>query len=714
MSNQLQITGDLKVKSLTGALTASSGVVASVALGGANGVATLDSGGKIPVSQLPNSVMEYKGSWDASTNTPTLADGTGNAGDVYICSVAGIVNFGSGPITFAVGDQVIYNGTIWQKIGGGAGSITGSGTSGEIAYFNGTSTITSEAAFVYDASTNRLGVNTSVPNATIGANSALDSGYGLLIKTGSSNYNGIGVSIDSTYGNLISTEKLGSAIARNLTLLNQSGFVSLKENGNFGVNTLNPAVSGTGIDIYGSTSVGLRFHTATSGTTVSDGAGINYSAANNLGITNYENGAIDLVTNGSSGVYIANTGFVGINGATPTTALTVNGSATISGLTTGQIVFPTSGGLLNGSSNLFWNNSTSQLGVGTNVPSAGVTCYSTSAATQFKAAGTAPAFTFSDTLTASTYAAVFGLATGTNQFVTGTIAGDMAVANQSTVAGSIIFGTGSTQKMKLTAAGDLGIGASSPDTKLDVRGEISLSYSADNGLRFYNQDRSNWSSISNINTTTNANLVFRTSSGTALTLNNNRDAYFTTNVSIGSGAAPSTRLQVVSTGTIVTLGEQSGTTGKQLLIGVDATTGTSELQSVWQNNSYTRLNLNPNGGPVYAGAVRLDTLSDERIKDNIQPITGALDKVLSITGKKFHLKDEEDGKIRYGFIAQELEGIVDELVIQTDMTFTKDDLEVENIKSVDNWASSWSALLVEAIKEQQAQIEELKEIIKNK
>ena len=346
MSNQLQITGDLKVKTLTGALTASSGVVASVALGGANGVATLDSGGKIPVSQLPNSVMEYKGSWDASTNTPTLADGTGNAGDVYICSVAGTVNFGSGPITFAVGDQVIYNGTIWQKIGGGAGSITGSGTSGEIAYFNGTSTITSEAAFIYDASTNRLGVNTSNPNATIGATNAIDSGYGLLIKTGSSNYNGIGVSIDSTYGNLISTEKLGSAIARNLTLLNQSGFVSLKENGNFGVNTLNPAVSGTGVDIYGSTSVGLRFHTATSGTTVSDGAGINYSAANNLGITNYENGAIDLVSNGYSGVYISNIGYVGINGATPTVALTVTGAGNFtSNVTATNFIIPAAGRL---------------------------------------------------------------------------------------------------------------------------------------------------------------------------------------------------------------------------------------------------------------------------------------------------------------------------------------------------------------------------------
>lgn len=83
--------------------------------GANNGVATLDSGGKIPVNQLPNSVMEYKGNWNASTNSPSLADGVGNAGDVYRINVAGTQNLGSGSITFEVGDWVVYNGSIWEK-----------------------------------------------------------------------------------------------------------------------------------------------------------------------------------------------------------------------------------------------------------------------------------------------------------------------------------------------------------------------------------------------------------------------------------------------------------------------------------------------------------------------------------------------------------------------------------------------------------------------
>jgi len=95
--------------------------------GNANGYASLDSQGKVPITQLPSSIMEYKGTWNAATNTPTLANGTGDTGDVYICNVAGTVNFGAGPITFAVGDYVIYSGTIWQRSSGAVGTVTSVG-----------------------------------------------------------------------------------------------------------------------------------------------------------------------------------------------------------------------------------------------------------------------------------------------------------------------------------------------------------------------------------------------------------------------------------------------------------------------------------------------------------------------------------------------------------------------------------------------------------
>ena len=86
-----------------------------------NGIASLDPDGRIPYSQLPESAMEFKGDWNASTNTPTLADGTGNLGDMYLVSVGGTVDLGSGNITFLDGDRVIYNQAgKWEKISGGS------------------------------------------------------------------------------------------------------------------------------------------------------------------------------------------------------------------------------------------------------------------------------------------------------------------------------------------------------------------------------------------------------------------------------------------------------------------------------------------------------------------------------------------------------------------------------------------------------------------
>jgi hypothetical protein len=124
MANQIVVSAGAKVRDLQDVIIGTSGVLTSLGFDVANGVPRLDVNGKILVSQLPNSVMEYKGTWNAATNTPTLANGTGNQGDVYLCNVAGTVNFGAGPIAFVVGDQVIYSGSIWQRASGATGTVT--------------------------------------------------------------------------------------------------------------------------------------------------------------------------------------------------------------------------------------------------------------------------------------------------------------------------------------------------------------------------------------------------------------------------------------------------------------------------------------------------------------------------------------------------------------------------------------------------------------
>ena len=84
----------------------------------ANGVASLDGSGTVPTSQLPAAVLgalKYQGTWNASTNTPTLASGVGTQGYYYVVSVAGTTNL-DGIASWAVGDWAIYSGTAWQKI----------------------------------------------------------------------------------------------------------------------------------------------------------------------------------------------------------------------------------------------------------------------------------------------------------------------------------------------------------------------------------------------------------------------------------------------------------------------------------------------------------------------------------------------------------------------------------------------------------------------
>ena len=101
----------------------------------ANGYAPLNASGKIENSYLNTSVMNYHGTWDASTNTPALADGMIGAdpGDIYIVSVAGTQNLGSGSITFGVDDWVIYSQTnVWQRVANSNAVASVNGATGAV------------------------------------------------------------------------------------------------------------------------------------------------------------------------------------------------------------------------------------------------------------------------------------------------------------------------------------------------------------------------------------------------------------------------------------------------------------------------------------------------------------------------------------------------------------------------------------------------------
>ncbi|MFH1759734.1 MAG: tail fiber domain-containing protein, partial [bacterium] len=91
--------------------------------------------------------------------------------------------------------------------------------------------------------------------------------------------------------------------------------------------------------------------------------------------------------------------------------------------------------------------------------------------------------------------------------------------------------------------------------------------------------------------------------------------------------------------------------------------------------------------------------SDESLKTDIKEIDNALERVLSLEGVNFKWLDG-DGEEEIGVIAQEVEKVAPELV-ETDPTTGLKSVKYGNI----------TALLIEAIKEQQKEIESLKEML---
>ena len=115
-------------------------------------------------------------------------------------------------------------------------------------------------------------------------------------------------------------------------------------------------------------------------------------------------------------------------------------------------------------------------------------------------------------------------------------------------------------------------------------------------------------------------------------------------------------------------------------------------ECVFVGGGNTRASIHLSTGDAYfAGEVL--AASDERLKSNIKPIDNALDIVLTLEGKRY----TKDGKEQIGVIAQQVEKVLPEVVTTP---------EGDGYKSVNY--GNMVAVLIEAIKDQQMQIDELR------
>ena len=452
-SNNISVTGG----SISG--TTVSGYIPTTEKAAALGVATLDAGGTVPLSQIPASIqggVSYQGTWNASTNTPTLTNGVGTKGYYYVVSVAGNTNL-DGITSWNVGDWAIFNGTVWQKVdntdavtsvNGYTGTvvltntdISGFGTmstqnANSVAITGGTINGTTIGATT--ASTGAFTTATASTSLTTPIVQASNSG-GLSLKNSagttqismgagggdnasinvSTNINGANAQIDisptgtghihmkptgtgsieiaPTNVGTMDNMTIGATTARAITgtTITATSFVG---SGASLTNVVNSLAASTGISVSGSTGAVTVTNTAPDQTvSLTGGTGISTSGTYpNFTITN---------TSPSSGGTVTSVGGTGtVNGITLTGTVTSSGNLTL-------------GGTLGGIGNSQLTNSAITIN-GTSVSLGGSTTVSASAAgsttqVQYNNAGAfagSANFTFaSDTLTAPNLVASNGL-----------------------------------------------------------------------------------------------------------------------------------------------------------------------------------------------------------------------------------------------------------------------------------------------------------------
>jgi len=158
--------------------------------------------------------LSYQGTWNASTNTPTLTSSSGTSNYYYVVSVSGSTNL-NGITDWVTGDWAIYNGTVWQKIdqtnlvtsvAGRTGAVTLSNTdisglgtmstqnASSVTITGGTATLTSLTTATVQA-TNSAGLNLKNSAGTTQLSMGGGGGDNLSLNV-STNINGTNAQID--------------------------------------------------------------------------------------------------------------------------------------------------------------------------------------------------------------------------------------------------------------------------------------------------------------------------------------------------------------------------------------------------------------------------------------------------------------------------------------------------------------------------------------
>jgi len=477
-----------------------------------------------------------------------------------------------------------------------------------------------------------------------------------------------------------------------------------------GTAVVNATSLGSGVVSSSLTSVGTLSSLTVSGTINANGT---------TGIVTSQTGTVPLFNTNATGLNIggaataisigAGTGTTTINNPTVTlgaaTTVNVNGaSPTIATSSTGTVtLFNTNATTVNA----FGAASTIAIGATGGTLTVNNTTVTFGSATTFNINGASPTVATSSTGTASVF--------NTNA-LTGNLFGAATTINAGAQNSSSTFNIYNKLSIRGSTSGSVTFQA--PATAGSVTYTLPSADAAVSGYALVSNGAGtlSWAAagatIADDTSTTALYPVFSTATSGSLTSAKVSSTKFSFNASTGKGTITALIVgdNTTSSGALVVgsansyagglvLGKPSTYSGyisatDNLYVRPYASGGAGSGNMVVENASGTaQFTMNCSTG-AFTAAGTLTSNSDARLKTNVETITSALNKVLSLRGVMYDRISS--GKREVGMIAQEVEEIIPELVVTDE----------NGIKSL-AYANT-VAMLVEAIKEQQTQIDELK------
>ena len=667
--------------------------------------------------------------YDALSNNSTGSQNTGIGNEALGLNSTGTSNTGigfrsldsntTGGKNTAIGYQSLYsNSTAGNNTATGYQSLKANKT-GSSNTANGYQTLYSNTSGSYNIANGYQALY-----GNIDASYNIASGFQALYSNTSGSSN-IASGLSALYNNTIGSSNVG--IGRDALKNNTTGSYNIAIGYQSLLNT-DTASYNTAIGFQsGQTNASGTYNTAI-------GYGADFSTDNLTNATAIGKGAVVNASNkiqlgNSSVTSVATSGAITCNGLTSSagltaTALTTTGAIACNGITSSSGLSATT---LTASGAITCNGLTSSSGLSatTLTASGAITCNGLTSSSGLSAT----------TLTASGAITSSGLTSP--QIIGGSGTTSTLTYKTTTGVGTTgadhifqVGNNGATEAMRILNNGNVGIGRTSPGVKLDVNGQgdfvttlndhgvriIADGTDAQSKLQFTNKlANTEWANIST-GGTNGGYMSFTTNGSERVRIN--ASGYMGIGTSSPNSSLSVTGGEATTDGTVnifqnaasnnPTLyvrqrghgGNASNSTG--LVISVEGDHNThkiADFQYYDGSDNNDRFYVDVTGNAWLSGA--LSQASDIRFKNNIKTLDNSLSKVLQLRGVNYLWnKDHSNNQnIQIGFIAQEVEKVFPELVA-TDANGYKS-VAYQNMVPV----------LVETIKEQQKQIEELRAIV---